>query len=58
MVPDVVGKQAGAAKAQLEALGFKVKVENLLGGFFGTVRFQSPQGVEAPEGSTVTLQVI
>jgi beta-lactam-binding protein with PASTA domain len=58
LVPDLVGKQVGAAKAQLEALGFTVKVENLLGGFFGTVRFQDPQGVEAPEGSTVTLRVI
>ncbi|PYI67066.1 serine/threonine protein kinase [Arthrobacter livingstonensis] len=58
MVPDVVGKQVDAARAQLEALGFKVKVENVFGGFFGTVRFQDPQGVEAPEGSTVTLRVI
>jgi eukaryotic-like serine/threonine-protein kinase len=57
-VPDMVGKQVGAAKAELEALGFKVNVENLLGGFFGTVRFQDPQGTEAPEGSTVTLKVI
>ncbi|GAA5230386.1 Stk1 family PASTA domain-containing Ser/Thr kinase [Arthrobacter cryoconiti] len=58
MVPDVVGKQVGAATAQLKALGFDVQVKNLLGGFFGTVRFQDPQGVNAPEGSTVTLQVI
>ncbi|MCU6479172.1 Stk1 family PASTA domain-containing Ser/Thr kinase [Arthrobacter sp. A2-55] len=58
MVPDLVGKQVGAATAELQALGFKVQVENLLGGFFGTVRFQDPQGVEAPEGSTVTLKVI
>ncbi len=58
MVPNVVGKQAPAAKAELEALGFKVEVENLFGGFFGTVRFQNPQGTEAPEGSTVTLRVI
>lgn len=58
MVPDLVGRQVDDARAQLKALGFKVKVENLLGGFFGTVRFQDPQGVEAPEGSTVTLRVI
>lgn len=57
-VPDLVGKQVGVATSELEALGFTVKVENLLGGFFGTVRFQDPQGGEAPEGSTVTLRVI
>ncbi|MDD0857557.1 PASTA domain-containing protein [Arthrobacter alpinus] len=57
-VPDLVGKQVGVATSELEALGFEVKVENLLGGFFGTVRFQDPQGGEAPEGSTVTLRVI
>ncbi|MFC8304184.1 PASTA domain-containing protein [Specibacter sp. NPDC057265] len=57
-VPDLVGKQAAAARSELEALGFKVAVENLLGGFFGTVRFQDPQGGSAPEGSTITLRVI
>ncbi|WP_425864274.1 Stk1 family PASTA domain-containing Ser/Thr kinase [Arthrobacter sp. TWP1-1] len=57
-VPDLVGKQVGAATAELKALGFEVAVKNLLGGFFGTVRFQDPSGGEAPEGSTITLQVI
>jgi serine/threonine protein kinase/beta-lactam-binding protein with PASTA domain len=57
-VPDMVGKQVGAATTELKALGFEVKVENLLGGFFGTVRFQSPEGGEAPEGSTITLRVV
>ncbi|ALE05459.1 protein kinase [Arthrobacter sp. ERGS1:01] len=57
-VPDMIGKQVGVATAELKALGFKVEVENLLGGFFGTVRFQSPQGVDAPEGSTIILKVI
>lgn len=57
-VPDMVGKQVGAATAELKALGFNVSVENLLGGFFGTVRFQDPQGGEAPEGSIITLKVI
>lgn len=57
-VPDLVGKQIGAARSELEALGFTVAVENLLGGFFGTVRFQEPQGGSAPEGSTITLRVI
>lgn len=57
-VPDLVGKQVDQAVAALKALGFEVNVKNLLGGFFGTVRFQDPQGVQAPKGSTVTLQVI
>lgn len=58
MVPNLVGKQVDQAVSTLEGLGFKVDVKDLLGGFFGTVRFQDPQGVEAPKGSTVKLQVI
>lgn len=57
-VPNQVGKQVDAATKALEDLGFKVSVEKLLGGFFGTVRFQTPDGGEAPEGSTIVLQVI
>lgn len=58
MVPDLVGKQVGAATTTLKNLGFEVKVEEILGGFFGTVRFQDPQNTQAPKGSTVTLRVI
>jgi serine/threonine-protein kinase len=54
----MVGRQVDAATAELRALGFEVKVENLLGGFFGTVRFQSPDGGQAPEGSTIVLRVV
>ncbi|MEO8221609.1 MAG: Stk1 family PASTA domain-containing Ser/Thr kinase [Specibacter sp.] len=57
-VPNLVGKQVAAATKALEDLGFKVTVEKLLGGFFGTVRFQTPDGGQAPEGSTIVLQVI
>ncbi|MFF5793658.1 PASTA domain-containing protein [Paeniglutamicibacter sp. NPDC012692] len=57
-VPDVQGKQVGEARAALEALGFKVEVDEFLGGFFGTVRSQSPSGGTAPEGSTVKLVVV
>ena len=57
-VPSLVGKQVGAATSELKALGFQVEVKNLLGGFFGTVRFQTPGGGQAPEGSTIVLQVI
>ncbi|MHA7270345.1 Stk1 family PASTA domain-containing Ser/Thr kinase [Arthrobacter sp. HLT1-20] len=57
-VPNLVGKQVDAATKALEDLGFKVSVETLLGGFFGTVRFQTPDGGEAPEGSTIVLRVV
>ena len=58
-VPDVVGKQVNAATAILEAAGFQVKVENLFGGIFGTVRFQSPEaGQQVPEGSTITISAV
>ena len=57
-VPSFVGKQVGAATKALEGLGFQVKVENILGGFFGTVRVQTPDGGQAPEGSTIVLKVV
>ena len=57
-VPSMIGKQVGAATSELKALGFEVEVKNLLGGFFGTVRFQTPGSGQAPEGSTIVLQVI
>lgn len=57
-VPNVQGKQVGEATAALEALGFKVDVEEFLGGFFGTVRTQTPAGGTAPEGSTIKLVVV
>ncbi|MGL3805823.1 protein kinase domain-containing protein [Paeniglutamicibacter sp. R2-26] len=57
-VPNVQGQQVDEAKAALEALGFKVDVEEFLGGFFGTVRSQTPAGGTAPEGSTVKLVVV
>jgi len=59
VVPPVQGQQVGAARAALERLGFQVKVSNVLGGIFGTVRDSSPTaGTSAPKGSTVTLTVV
>jgi len=59
VVPDVFGKQEGEAGSILEGLGFKVKIDRIAGGFFGTVRFQSiPAGTPAPMGSTITLSVV
>ena len=57
-VPDFVGKQAREAEQKLRELGFEVRVENVLGGFFGTVRAQDPLNEEVPEGSVVTLTVV
>ncbi|MEZ2388741.1 Stk1 family PASTA domain-containing Ser/Thr kinase [bacterium RCC_150] len=57
-VPSYIGKQADNARKALESLGFDVKINNILGGFFGTVRDQNPVNTDAPEGSTVTLTVV
>lgn len=57
-VPNMQGKQLDEARRELESLGFKVEVEEFLGGFFGTVRSQNPAGGNAPEGSTITLVVV
>ncbi|XAS73894.1 PASTA domain-containing protein [Micrococcaceae bacterium Sec5.1] len=57
-VPSFIGKQAKEARQQLEALGFEVKVNEILGGFFGTVRDQNPVDKEVPEGSVVMLTVV
>ena len=57
-VPSFVGRQAGDARRELEALGFRVEVNEVLGGFFGTVRAQDPVGESVPEGSVITLTVV
>ncbi|MFP3579501.1 Stk1 family PASTA domain-containing Ser/Thr kinase [Arthrobacter sp. fls2-241-R2A-200] len=57
-VPSFIGKQANAAEKELRALGFDVRLNKVLGGFFNTVRDQDPVNTEAPEGSTVTLTVV
>ncbi|WP_345711104.1 PASTA domain-containing protein, partial [Kineococcus glutinatus] len=58
-VPDVQRKQVAEARAQLEALGFKVRISEVLGGFFGTVRSSDPAaGRSVPKGSTITLTVV
>ncbi|KQR79077.1 protein kinase [Arthrobacter sp. Leaf337] len=57
-VPSYIGKQANDARKALEKLGFEVRVNNILGGFFGTVRDQDPVDTQVPEGSLVTLTVV
>lgn len=57
-VPSFIGKQADEAEKELKKLGFKVEVNKVLGGFFGTVRDQNPVNTEIPEDSVVTLTVV
>ncbi len=58
-MPSVVSKQFDAAKAQLEKLGLTVKRENVLGGFFGTVREQSVPAKQAVKvGTEIVLTVV
>ncbi len=58
-VPAVVGKQVDDATRILEDAGFVVRVERVLGGFFGTVRASDPTaGTAIPRGSTVTLTIV
>ncbi len=57
-VPSYIGRQAADARRALESLGFQVQVNNILGGFFGTVRDQDPVDTEVPEGSVITLTVV
>ncbi|WNB84456.1 PASTA domain-containing protein [Cellulomonas sp. ATA003] len=58
-VPDVVGEQYGPAAERLTALGFVPRRENVLGGFFGTVRDQSVgPGDRVARGTTITLTVV
>jgi serine/threonine-protein kinase len=58
-VPKVTGESVNDAKRILHKAGFKVKVSNIFGGIFDTVRFQDPDGGEmAPKGSVVTISVV
>jgi serine/threonine-protein kinase len=57
-VPSFIGQQASDAQKALEDLGFKVQIDNILGGFFGTVRAQDPVNTAVPEGSVITLTVV
>ncbi|HET8795850.1 MAG TPA: PASTA domain-containing protein, partial [Arthrobacter sp.] len=57
-VPNFIGDQVEDAVQELEELGFEVEVNNILGGFFGTVRDQEPVDQSIPKGSVVTLTVV
>jgi eukaryotic-like serine/threonine-protein kinase len=58
-VPNVIGQREGSARSMLEDLGFTVRVDRALGGFFRMVRLQSVEpGTETAKGTTITLTVI
>jgi eukaryotic-like serine/threonine-protein kinase len=57
-VPNYIGKQVEDATEALRKRGFQVRVNEVLGGFFGTVRDQDPVDTEVPEGSVITLTVV
>ncbi|QJC21676.1 Stk1 family PASTA domain-containing Ser/Thr kinase [Arcanobacterium buesumense] len=58
-VPNVIGQQSQNALTTLKNAGFEVKVEKILGGFFGTVRLQDPEGgTKAKPGTTITITVV
>jgi serine/threonine-protein kinase len=58
-VPDVVSRQLADAQAALQAQGFQVQVQEILGGYFNTVRRQEPAaGTRVPRGAVVTLVVV
>jgi beta-lactam-binding protein with PASTA domain len=58
-VPNLVTKQYDAAAKALTDLGLVAQRQNVLGGFFGTVRDQSVKpGQMVPRGTTVTLTVV
>jgi serine/threonine-protein kinase len=58
-VPDVTGKQADEAQKILEAAGFQVQRQTVLGGLFGTVHHTDPAaGSQAPKGSTVVMVIV
>ena len=59
-VPNISnGTDADVAKAELRALGLKVKVNTDFGGFLNRVVAMDPKaGTQLPKGSTVTLTVV
>ncbi|NLG21484.1 MAG: Stk1 family PASTA domain-containing Ser/Thr kinase [Actinomycetales bacterium] len=58
-VPNVIGKQWGEAESLLKDAGFEVGREDLAGGYFSTVRFQSiDPGEMVPKGTEIILTVL
>lgn len=57
-IPDVSNQSPSDARSTLEGLGLKVKIDNVLGGFFNDVRGTDPSaGTQVPKGSEVSITV-
>ncbi len=58
-VPQVIGMQWEQAESTLSEMGLEVAREDLAGGYFNTVRFQSVEpGESVPKGTEVVLTVL
>jgi beta-lactam-binding protein with PASTA domain len=59
-IPEIAnGTNADDAKAQLEALGLKVKIDKQFGGFLNQVVAMDPKaGQQVPKGTEVKLTVV
>lgn len=58
-VPNVIGKSWSDAEAELTEAGFEVGREDLAGGYFSTVRYQSVDAGEmVPKGTEIILTVL
>ena len=58
-VPGVIGEQWAEAEKLLTDAGFVVTREDLAGGYFSTVRFQSiDAGEMVPKGTEIVLTVL
>lgn len=58
-VPDVVGRTYRDAARELSEAGFEVARDDVLGGYFNTVRSQDVEaGTMLPRGSVITLTVV
>jgi serine/threonine-protein kinase len=58
-VPQLIGMQWEQAESTLSEMGLEVAREDLAGGYFNTVRFQSVEpGESVPKGTEVVLTVL
>lgn len=57
-VPNTINMKSAQAVQALQAAGFVVNQQRILGGALDTVREQTPAGGTAPKGSTVTISIV
>lgn len=57
-VPNTLNMKTAQAVQTLQAAGFQVDQQRILGGALDTVREQTPPGGTAPKGSTVVIKIV